>query len=65
MRVSPCKDCPERFLACSDRCPKDARGEYGYKTWRAERDAELAAARLKDSIDFVNSKSRSTWMRSR
>ena len=32
---SPCKDCPERFTACSDRCPKDERGEYGYKAWKA------------------------------
>ena len=36
--VSPCKDCTERFSACQDRCPKDARGEYGYKAWRAEMD---------------------------
>lgn len=35
-KKSPCKDCPERFLACSDKCPKDARGEYGYKAWKAE-----------------------------
>lgn len=34
--VSPCKDCTERFTACSDRCPKDARGEYGYKAWLEE-----------------------------
>lgn len=33
---SPCKDCPERFTACSDRCPKDEQGEYGYKAWKAE-----------------------------
>lgn len=33
---SPCKDCPERFLACSDHCPKDARGEFGYKAWKAQ-----------------------------
>ena len=31
---SPCKDCAERFLACSDKCPKDARGEFGYKAWK-------------------------------
>ena len=31
---APCRDCPERFTACSDKCPKDARGEYGYKAWR-------------------------------
>ena len=34
--VSPCKGCPERFTACSDRCPKDARGEYGVKAWKDE-----------------------------
>jgi hypothetical protein len=34
--VSPCKDCTERFVACSDRCPKDERGEYGYKAWKTE-----------------------------
>jgi hypothetical protein len=31
----PCHGCTERFLACSDRCPKDERGEYGYKAWKA------------------------------
>ena len=36
--VSPCKGCTERFTACSDRCPKDARGEYGYKDWKADRE---------------------------
>ena len=30
----PCKDCTERFTACSDRCPKGARGEYGHKAWK-------------------------------
>lgn len=32
--ISPCKGCTERFPACSDRCPKDERGEYGYKAWK-------------------------------
>ncbi len=32
----PCKDCTERFTACSDRCPKDARGEFGYKAYKTE-----------------------------
>ena len=32
----PCNGCTERFLACSDRCPKDERGEYGHKAWKAE-----------------------------
>jgi hypothetical protein len=31
----PCKDCPERFAACSGKCPKDERGEFGYKAWKA------------------------------
>lgn len=34
--VSPCTGCKERFTACWDRCPIDARGEYGYLAWRAE-----------------------------
>ena len=33
---SPCAGCTERFIACSDKCPKDERGEYGYKAWKAE-----------------------------
>ena len=32
----PCKDCTERFLACHDHCPKDERGGFGYKAWKAE-----------------------------
>ena len=35
-KVSPCKDCKEKFTACHDRCPKDERGEYGYKAWKLE-----------------------------
>lgn len=34
---SPCKGCTERFTACWDRCPKDERGEYGHKAWKAKR----------------------------
>ena len=30
---SPCLNCQERFTACSDRCPKDLRGERGYKAF--------------------------------
>lgn len=33
---SPCKDCTERFSACSGKCPKEARGEYGYDSWKDE-----------------------------
>ena len=32
----PCEGCTERFIACSDRCPKDERGEYGYKAWKGK-----------------------------
>ena len=39
-KLSPCYNCSERFLACSDRCPKDARGEYGYKAWREYEEAK-------------------------
>lgn len=34
--ISPCKDCTERFTACSDRCPKDARNEFGYRAWKKQ-----------------------------
>ena len=35
-KISPCQNCAERFTACHDRCPKDERGEEGYKAWKAE-----------------------------
>ena len=34
--LAPCKDCTERFTACSGCCPKDKRGEFGYDAWRDE-----------------------------
>lgn len=34
--TSPCDGCTERFLACHDNCPKDNRGQYGYKAFKAE-----------------------------
>ena len=40
---SPCKGCTERFTACHDDCPKDARGEYGHKAWTAEIERVKAA----------------------
>lgn len=33
---SPCKGCQERFRACQDNCPKDARGEFGINAWHDE-----------------------------
>ena len=57
----PCKDCPERFPACSDKCPKDARGEYGYKAWKAEfqkeKDAEKEYKRQRRE-DYLHSDER-------
>ena len=54
----PCKGCPERFYACSDKCPKDARGEYGYKAWKAdlkkEKDAEKEY-KLRRREDYMRS----------
>ena len=44
--VSPCTGCTERFRACWDHCPKDERGEFGYKAWKAEAD-RVKAERLK------------------
>ena len=41
--VSPCKDCAEKFLGCHSRCPKDERGELGYKAFKAEIDRVNAA----------------------
>jgi hypothetical protein len=35
---SPCRGCTERFTACSGKCPKEARGEYGYDSWKDEID---------------------------
>ena len=36
--VAPCDGCTERTISpnCHANCPKDARGEYGYKAWLAE-----------------------------
>lgn len=34
--MPPCKGCSERFQTCHDRCPKDERGEFGYKAWKNE-----------------------------
>jgi hypothetical protein len=36
----PCNGCTERFTACSDRCPKDARGEFGHHAWKEQHQAQ-------------------------
>jgi Ni,Fe-hydrogenase I small subunit len=33
---SPCIGCTERKTACWDNCPKDERGKFGYKAWKAK-----------------------------
>jgi hypothetical protein len=65
---SPCKGCPERFTACSDRCPKDERGEYGYKAWKAKVERvkevrnEYAKTRYEDiTRDLRNNRSWKGW----
>ena len=60
----PCKDCTERFLACSDHCPKDERGEYGYKAWKADLRAEKTAwtkYNLRSADYWTDSKRRAQW----
>ena len=55
MKDSPCKDCQERFTACSDKCPKDLRGEYGHHAWVTEYrkdEAEKQAWRRQKSEDM-------------
>ena len=55
---TPCKDCPERFRACSDNCPKDARGEYGYKAWLTDLHKQKAVEK-----EYLLRR-REDWMRS-
>ena len=66
MNQSPCKDCPERFIACSDKCPKDKRGEYGYQTWLADVHKEQAAVKeykLQRREDYLRSEQCNTRKR--
>lgn len=55
---SPCDGCTERFIACSGRCPKDERGEYGYNAWIAK--LELIKKNRKAYDDLNRRKS---WQR--
>lgn len=57
-KSGPCKDCTERFMACSDKCPKDARGEYGYKAWKAE------CQKQKDAENEYSLRRHEDWKRS-
>ena len=61
LKKSPCKDCTERVTACWDKCPKDARGEYGHKAWKADlkkqQDAEKEYKRRRNE-DYLHSEER-------
>ena len=41
---APCGGCAEKFLGCHSNCPKDKRGEYGYKAFQ-ERIVQVKASR--------------------
>lgn len=49
---SPCKGCTERFPACGDHCPKDERGERGYKAWKAELERIKEKKRAYENLPF-------------
>ena len=51
--ASPCKDCTERFTACHDRCPKDERGEHGYRAWKSQLDELNKRRKEYDAKPFV------------
>lgn len=55
--VSPCYGCTERFLACSDHCPKDERGQYGYLAWKA------AVKKIEDTRKEYYEQRRLQWQR--
>lgn len=57
--LSPCADCTERSSACWDNCHKDARGDYGYKAWKA--DVEAMKAKKKAYHDL--NRRRRQWRR--
>lgn len=64
MNNNPCKGCTERFRACADNCPKDARGEYGHKAWKADyHKLQAAIKEYKRSRreDFMRSETRQSF----
>ena len=58
---APCKNCTERFIACSDRCPKDERGEFGYKTWKAKLEKNKEAKKAYERLNRRKSWQRKTF----
>lgn len=60
---NPCQGCTERFIACSDKCPKDARGEFGHKAWKERYQAEqkhLKDNRYRFSVPLSAARERSS-----
>lgn len=58
----PCNGCTERFLACSGKCPKDARGEYGYQAWKDQYHAQqkhLEESRYRLNIPISHAREKS------
>ena len=52
---SPCKDCPDRYVGCHERCSK-------YLAYKAEREAERQA-RYRDYIADGNSPTKNTALK--
>jgi hypothetical protein len=48
----PCENCTERFIACHDHCPKDERGEFGYKAWKMQIEEEKKKERLLKGLTY-------------
>lgn len=55
----PCAGCTERFYACSDRCPKDQRGDYGYLAWKAK--VKGIETNRKEYYDILREYRRKKW----
>ena len=56
--IAPCNGCEERCVTetfnCHDHCPKDKRGEFGYKAWKANLE-KVKEERLKYAQSHFNS----------
>lgn len=53
---APCRDCPDRYLACHDHCPK-------YQAFRAERERLYAEKQISSNIYEVFKDSKIRKMR--
>ena len=57
MKMSPCKDCPDRHLACHDECDK-------YKEWKAYVD-DTRRKQKQDHFSYRSSKTNKEMKRTR